>query len=132
MPQESVLESAVTTLLSGYRDKITGFDADGFLKTGVDPFRFKVNVGLYGLRRSVRKEIEHKVEMTLENLVGGFHENYLGNCEHVPTGTSWEIVPTGEIAGVDIRNRERQHYLQIKSKHNSMNSSSSARLAQKQ
>lgn len=42
MPQEEPLKNAIRILLLGYRDKITGFSADDFLKTGVDPFRFAV------------------------------------------------------------------------------------------
>jgi len=52
------------------------------------------------------------------------------NTTKQDTGSAWEKVPNGTIPGVDIANREDDIYLQIKSKHNSMNSSSSAKLAQ--
>ena len=129
MPQENALEAAVDSLISGHITKITTFGLDEFLKTGVDPFRFTINVSIWGLKEAVRKEIEHKVEMSLENLVGDFHENYLGNVAHVPTGKKWSQIPEGKLPGVDIANRELDIYLQIKSKHNSMNSSSSKNLA---
>ena len=70
------------------------------------------------------------MEMALENLVGDFHENYLGNTTHMPSKTKWRKVPNGEIPGIDIANEKQNIYLQIKSKHNSMNSSSSGRLAE--
>ena len=130
MPQTQALEKAVDTLVSGYKNKITGFGIAEFLETGVDPFRFTVNVSMWGLKQAIRKEIEHKIEMTLENLVGDFHENYLGNVKHIPSNTSWKLIPEGKILGIDIVNEEQKFYLQIKSKHNSMNSSSSKKLAQ--
>jgi hypothetical protein len=130
MVQKVVLQAALTKLISGYRNKIDGFNIDDFLKTGVDPFRFTTNVSIWGLQNAIRKEIEHKVEMALENLIGDFHEDYLGNCVHVSTNTKWEKVPEGSIPGIDIANRQQEVYLQIKSKHNSMNSSSSKKLAE--
>lgn len=130
MPQEQALEKAVDTLISGYKNKITGFGISEFLETGVDPFRFTVNVSIWGLKAAIRKEIEHQIEMTLENLVGDFHENYLGNTRHIPTNTKWKMIPEGNMPGIDIANYEQKIYLQIKSKHNSMNSSSSKKLAQ--
>ena len=130
MAQEEVLKKALKILINGYRSKIDGFSVDDFLKTGVDPFRFSVNVSIWGLKLAVRKEIEHKIEMALENLIGDFHENYLGNATHNPSKTNWEKIPEGQIPGIDIANKNQKIYLQIKSKHNSMNSSSAAKLAQ--
>lgn len=130
MAQIQILQQAFEKLLNGYRNKINGFDVRDFLKTGVDPFRFTVNVSIWGLKLAVRKEIEHKVEMALENLVGDFHEDYLGNATHNPSNSKWEKIPEGDIPGIDIANKNQNIYLQIKSKHNSMNSSSAKRLSQ--
>lgn len=130
MSQKRVLDEAVEKLIYGYKNKIEGFGIDDFLKTGVDPFRFTVNVSIWGLKESIRKEIEHKVEMALENLIGDFHENYLGNVTHSPSQTKWKKIQEGAIPGIDIVNENLKVYLQIKSKHNSMNSSSAKRLAQ--
>ena len=130
MVQKIVLQKALEKLINGYKSKIDGFSIDDFLKTGVDPFRFTVNVSIWGLKEAVRKEIEHKIEMALENLVGDFHEDYLGNANHNPSNSKWGKVAEGSIPGIDIANRSEKIYLQIKSKHNSMNSSSAARLAQ--
>lgn len=130
MSQEPALQEALTKLIDGYKNKIEGFNYEEFMKTGVDPFRFTVNVSIWGLENAVKKEIEHKVEMTLENLVGDFHEDYLGSTTHLPTGTQWKKIPEGSIPGIDIANDELQAHYQIKSKHNSMNSSSAKKLAE--
>jgi hypothetical protein len=130
MVQKGVLEEAIKRLLRGYRDKIEGYSIDDFLKADVDPFRFGFNVELGGLEHAVRKEIEHKIEMSLEDLFGDFHENYLGNARHVPSNTGWRILPKGAVQGVDITNEKYDWNLQIKSKHNSMNSSSAKKLAE--
>ena len=130
MPDKTALDSAVSTLVGSYTRKLMEFNTSEFLRTGVDPFRFTFNVSVWGLERAIQKEIEHKLEMALENAVGQFHEDYLGNTTRAPKGTKWRRVPAGQIPGADIANEEDQIYLQVKSKHNSMNSSSSARLAQ--
>lgn len=130
MTQTEVLKRAAAMLVDSYLTKISEYSIDDFTKRGVDPFRFGFNVAAHGLRRAVRNEIEHKMQMTLENLLGDFHEYYLGNSEHLPTHTRWEVVPEGEIPGVDIANRQEGWYLQVKSKHNSMNRDSSRALAE--
>jgi len=128
--QKEQLERAAKQLVQDYEEKIRTFSVREFLKSDVDPFRFSFNVDAWGLKKAVRKEIEHKLEMALEDLFGEFHENYLGNAKHAKSGTQWEKVPKGQISGVDIANRKMKAFLQLKSKHNSMNSSSAERLAQ--
>ena len=130
MTQERALNRAIEELINSIVSKIRNMDVNEFLRIGVDPFRFSINVGFYGERKSIKKEVEHKLAMNLENYVGNFHEKYLGNCEHVPTQTMWQEVNRGQIPGIDIMNRKLKKYYQVKSKHNSMNSSSSAKLAQ--
>lgn len=117
-------------LVNDYEEKIRTFSVKEFLKSDVDPFRFSFNVEAWRLKSAVRKEIEHKLEMALEDLFGDFHENYLGSAKNLKSGTQWEILPKGEIPGIDIANKKLKAFLQLKSKHNSMNSSSAERLAQ--
>ena len=130
MVQKDVLEGAIKRLLRGYKDKIKGYSIDDFLKADVDPFRFGFNLELWGLEQAVRKEIEHKIEMSLEDLLGDFHENYLGNVRHIPSNTKWKKLPEGTVKGIDITNEKYDWNLQIKSKHNSMNSSSAKKLTE--
>ena len=130
MVQIPVLTEATNRLLKDYKEKIEGYSINDFLKSDVDPFRFSFNVELWGLEHAIRKEIEHKIEMGLENLFGDFHENYLGKANHTPSGTKWKILPSGQVPGVDVTNPQRDWNLQIKSKHNSMNSSSAKKLAE--
>jgi len=129
MVQKNILDKSIQNLVIKYKEKIERYSIDDFLKSDVDPFRFGFNVILWGLRETVQREIQHKLEMALENLIGDFHEDYLGNVIHEPTKTNWRIVPKGEIKGIDIANEKNNWYLQIKSKFNSMNSSSANNLA---
>lgn len=129
MPQIDVLKKAARELVLKFKDEVEKFSLMEFLKSGVDPFRFSFNVALIGIEKATEKEIEHKLAMKLENLIGEFHENYLGNCTHNSSESKWEKVPQGVMPGIDIKNTSLKTYLQIKSKHNSMNSSSSKRLA---
>lgn len=129
MPQIDILKKAARELVLKFKDEVEKFSLKEFLKSGVDPFRFSFNVALIGIAKATEKEIEHKLAMKLENLIGEFHENYLGNCTHKASNSKWEKVPQGVMPGIDIKNTSLNTYLQIKSKHNSMNSSSSKRLA---
>lgn len=124
------LKEATIKLLNAYEQKIKTFSESDFLKSDIDPFRFGFNTQIWGIKAAIKKEIEHKIEMALEDLFGDFHENYLGNATHEPSQTKWEKIPNGKMSGVDIANKKKRWYLQIKSKHNSMNSSSAKRLAQ--
>lgn len=130
MTQQSCLEKALRKLVGDYVEMIQNFSISEFMKAGVDPLRISYNAELWGLENAIKKEIEHKIEMKLEDLFGRFHENYLGTVKHIPSNTKWKIVPSGVMPGIDIANEEKGWYLQIKSKHNSMNSSSAKRLAQ--
>ena len=130
MAQVEVLKKAVRQLITDYLSMAKNFSADEFLKADVDPFRFALGVALLGEKKAIIKETEHKLAMKLENMLGEFHENYLGNVVHGPTKTRWRKVPQGQMPGVDIANDSMRSYLQIKGKHNSMNSSSSKRLAE--
>jgi len=127
--QREAFRKAIDELISSYTRLIRTFSCEDFLKSSIDPFRFSFNAEIWGLKQAVRKEIEHKIEMKLEDLFGDFHENYLGNATHIPTGTRWAKIPSGRIPGIDIANQNLRRYIQIKSKFNSMNSSSAKRLA---
>lgn len=129
MVDEKVLRKLAGEMFTDYLNLVRGFNVDSFLTSGMDPFRFSFNYELYGPKDAVKKELVHKIEMKLENAFGSFHEKYLGQVEHTPSGTKWRIFKSGELPGIDIGNEGLDAYLQIKNKHNSMNSSSSKRLA---
>ncbi|NLN94461.1 MAG: Eco47II family restriction endonuclease [Candidatus Hydrogenedens sp.] len=128
MSQKNILRQAVKELLESFLSEVKNYSVDNFLKTNVDPFRFAFNAALWGEAQTIKMEIEHKLAMKLENMIGKFHEDYLGNAIHLPTLSQWEKVTPGKIPGIDIVNKKLNIYLQLKSKHNSMNSSSSGKL----
>lgn len=129
MVQTNILEEVVGETFSEYLSVVTNFTLGEFLASSMDPFRFGFNVELFGLREAIRKELEHKIEMKLEDLFGNYHEKYLGKARHIPSNSPWRILKRGEMPGIDIANDEQKRYLQIKNKHNSLNSSSAKRLA---
>lgn len=130
MPDQRSLHVAIDALVGSHAARVRAFDTASFLSAGVDPFRLAFNVAMHGEKDAIRHEVQHKLEMALENDFGSFHEQYLGHCSRAPRGTRWRVVPRGEIPGVDLANEGEAIYLQLKSKHNSMNSSSAKRLAQ--
>jgi len=80
MAQKRPLRKAVKTLFSNFTEYLKNYSIKDFLKSGVDPFRFKFNVAILGSEEeAVKKEVKHKLEMKLENMFGDFHENYLSN-----------------------------------------------------
>ena len=111
------IRQVINEIFRSYLDVVRRFTAEDFLASSMDPFRFSFNVELFGLREAIRKELEHKIEMKLEDLFGDFHEKYLGNARHIPTGTSWRVLKRGEMKGIDIANDKNEWYLQIKNKH---------------
>ncbi len=130
MPDLRSLHAAVDALVASHAARVRAFDTGAFLSAGVDPFRLAFNVAMHGAPDAIRHEVQHKLEMALENDFGSFHEEYLGNCTRAPRGSRWRVVPRGQVPGVDLANDSEGIYLQLKSKHNSMNSSSAKRLAQ--
>jgi len=68
----------------------------------------------------------------LEDPFGDFHEDYLANARHTSSNTKWKKMPEGTVKGMHacMTNEKYGWNLQIKSKYNSMNSSSAKKLAE--
>lgn len=91
---------------------------DDFNKNLVDPIKLTFDSKVY--RKTIAQIIENEtlrqIDKSNTNHIGYFHQNifrYLGN--------GWEI-PT---SGYDIINQKMKIYVEMKNKHNTMNSSSS-------
>ncbi len=125
------LSNVIKKITRDYANKISNFSTEYFLKTDIDPFRFEFNTKIWGLENAVKREIAHKAEMYLEYLFGNFHEDYLANATDEKTGSKWKKADRRTLPGIDIINEKKECYLQIKNKHNSLNSSSADNLAKK-
>lgn len=89
-----------------------------FNKNIVDPIKLTFDSKIYkkDVRSLIEGEIIRQIDKSNTNHIGSFHHNifnYLGNGWHVPS------------SGFDVENPSDFIYVEIKNKHNTMNSSSS-------
>lgn len=105
----------VKNTVDGYR-----FDIDliKFNKNLIDPIKLTFDSGIYGkdINAVVESEVIRQIDKSNTNLIGYFHQNifhYIGDDWSVPR------------EGWDIINDDEKIYVEMKNKHNTMNSSSS-------
>jgi hypothetical protein len=98
-----------------YRFKI---DLSTFNKNLIDPIKLTFDSKVY--KRSINDVIESEIIRQMDksntNHIGYFHQNifnYIGNGWSIPN------------SGYDIINAKKHYYVEMKNKHNTMNSSSS-------
>jgi hypothetical protein len=104
----------VKTTVEEYRFKI---DLKKFNKNIIDPIKLTFDAAIYGktMEDLINDEIKRQLDKSNNNQIGYFHHNifkYIGDNWHVPT------------KGYDIVNIKDKTYVELKNKHNTMNSSS--------
>ena len=93
-------------------------DLKEFNKNLVDPIKFSFDAHIYGktIAQVVEAEVLRQLDKSNNNHIGYFHQNifkYMGNAWSVPK------------EGYDIENIAEHIFVEMKNKHNTMNSSSS-------
>lgn len=98
-----------------YRFKI---DLNKFNKNLIDPIKLTFDAKVYNksLHDVIETEIIRQMDKSNTNHIGYFHQNIFKYI-----GTGWHVPKTG----YDIVNQEKHCYVEMKNKHNTMNSSSS-------
>ena len=98
-----------------YRFKI---DLKKFNKNLIDPIKLTFDVKIYGksIEEIIESEIIRQMDKSNTNHIGYFHQNIFKYMNE-----NW-IVPK---EGFDLINKEEKIYVEMKNKHNTMNSSSS-------
>ncbi|GAW86648.1 type II restriction enzyme [Bathymodiolus platifrons methanotrophic gill symbiont] len=109
------LYNHVKETVEKYRFKI---DLKAFNKNLVDPIKLTFDSKVYGksMQAAVESEIIRQLDKSNTNHIGYFNQNifrYIGDGWSVP------------VAGYDIVNENLGYYVEMKNKHNTMNSSSS-------
>jgi hypothetical protein len=107
----------VSQTVEQYRFSI---DLKQFNKNLIDPIKLTFDTKVYGktLEEIIEAEIIRQVDKSNTNHIGYFHQNifkYIGQGWSVPD------------QGFDLINEEKKIYVEMKNKHNTMNSSSSQR-----
>jgi len=114
---ENLFEHVKNTVLQ-YRFSINLTD---FNKNIIDPIKLSFDAKVYGMpvKKIIENECIRQIDKSNGTYIGYFHQNifnYLGN--------DW-IVPT---QGYDIINEKDHIFVELKNKHNTMNSSSSQKV----
>ncbi len=111
---ENIYEHVKKTVES-YRREITLFQ---FNQNIVDPIKLTFDSKVYGksIRQAIEDECFRQIDKSNSNSIGYFHQNLFNYAKN-----GW-IVPK---EGFDVENDERHIYVELKNKHNTMNSASS-------
>ncbi len=93
-------------------------DLKEFNKNIVDPIKLTFDAKVYGrsIEEVVASECMRQMDKSNNNHIGYFHQNLFQFA-----GNGWEV----PIGGFDVVNEERHIFVEMKNKHNTMNSSAS-------
>ena len=114
IPDNLIFEHVRNTVLA-YRREIT---LKQFNQNIVDPIKLTFDANVYGktIHQAIEDECFRQIDKSNTNKIGYFHQNifrYAGNGWSVPK------------EGFDVENLEKHIFVELKNKHNTMNSASS-------
>lgn len=114
IPNENIYNHVKHTVAL-YRHEI---DLKQFNENIVDPVKLTFDAKVYGktLKQVIEDECFRQIDKSNANRIGYFHQNLFRYA-----GNGW-VVPS---EGFDVQNEERHIYVEMKNKHNTMNSASS-------
>lgn len=92
-----------------------------FNKNIIDPIKLTFDSKIYGqtMEQTIESECIRQIDKTNNNHIGYFHQ-YLFRL----ASGGWEVPANGDKGGFDIVNDQLHIYVELKNKHNTMNSSS--------
>ena len=120
----------VTATISKYDDKLQSFDLARFNRNIIDPIKmiFDKTVYQYSWEEIVNSEIFRQRDKSNNNDIGYFHQkifNYIANCYVPDNGTDggWDVIYRLP-EGITLPEGDIVHtiYVEMKNKHNTMNS----------
>ena len=112
-------EKHVKATLDDYGKALESIDLEKFNKNIVDPIKllFDKNVFDNTFEETIQVELQRQRDKTGNNIIGYFHQNifqYIDGCEVPEKG--WDVI---------VERDGCTYYVEMKNKHNTMNSSSS-------
>ncbi len=93
-----------------------------FNKNIIDPIKLTFDSKIYGqtIQQTIESESIRQIDKTNNNCIGYFHQNLFKLA-----GNGWEVPANGDKGGFDVVNEKLHVYVEMKNKHNTMNSASS-------
>lgn len=132
---EDALSAHVLRTIEQYGQKLHPFNLQRFNKNHIDPIKMIFDRAVYGLtwEELVKSEIIRQRDKATNNDIGYFHQNifsYFPHCRVPANGTQggWDVI--WEIPqGLTLPDGGAVHrvYVELKNKHNTMNSASAAK-----
>lgn len=112
-------ESHVAKTIESYNDSLASIDLADFNSNTIDPIKLLFDKSVYkkSFDEIISLEIYRQRDKSNTNAIGYFHQNmfkYISRCEVPAHG--WDVIYSGD---------EFKVYVEMKNKHNTMNSSSS-------
>ncbi len=128
---EENLTQHVSETIKKYGEKLESYDLKKFNKNMIDPIKLLFDKTVYSLNweEIVNNEIFRQRDKANNNDIGYFHQNifaYIGGCE-VPNA-GWDVIYKNEN-GINIPDggSVKTIYVEMKNKHNTMNSASAGK-----
>ena len=114
-------EKHVTDTLKQYNETLKAIDLKKFNSNLIDPIKllFDKNVFDKSFEDIIKLEIHRQRDKSNSNIIGYFHQNmfkYVNNC--IVPDEGWDVIFTSS---------NKTYYIEMKNKHNTMNSSSSGK-----
>ena len=125
----------VRKTIESYGDKLKPIDVKQFNSNIIDPIKMIFDKAVYNKdwEQLINSEIFRQRDKSNTNEIGYFHQkifSYMDNCTVPPNGQEggWDVIykPENGIS-IDENNKVGTVYVEMKNKHNTMNSSASAK-----
>lgn len=118
---EKDFEEHIINTLKQYNKSLESIDLKKFNENLIDPIKliFDKNVFNKNFEEIIKLEIHRQRDKTNTNIIGYFHQNmfkYIKNC--IVPKEGWDII---------FKSEEKTYYVEMKNKHNTMNSSSAGK-----
>lgn len=112
---DAAIYEHVKTTVEAYRREIT---LSQFNENIIDPIKMTFDAKVYNktIRQAIEDECFRQIDKSNTNLIGYFHQNLFKSA-----GNGWKV----PVSGFDVENDDLHIYVEMKNKHNTMNSASS-------
>ncbi|MGP1362698.1 MAG: Eco47II family restriction endonuclease [Bacteroides sp.] len=118
---ENIVEHVKNTV-EQYRNRINLKD---FNQNLIDPIKMTFDSKIYNqsIEETITAECLRQVDKTNNNKIGYFHQNIFQYA-----GNGWVVLKNGVGGGFDIINEDLHIFVEMKNKHNTLNSSSASNI----